>query len=215
MLGREKLALLARYCRDFDVIALCDEVWEHLVFDGLAHVPLIGVEGMRERTVKIGSAGKIFSLTGWKVGFVCAAPPILRVLASAHQFITFTTPPNLQSAVAYGLAKDDSHFAAMRAMFQRSRDLFASGLSERGFPVLPCSGTYFVNVDISGLGAGEDEAFCRWLVAAHGVAAIPVSAFYAEDAVTNVVRFCFAKRDATLIAGLDRLEGAMRALRQR
>jgi aspartate/methionine/tyrosine aminotransferase len=212
VLGPAPLALLARYCRDFDAIALCDEVWEHLVFDGLAHVPLIGLEGMRERTIKIGSAGKIFSLTGWKVGFVCAAAPTLRVLARAHQFITFTTPPNLQTAVAYGLAKDDSYFAAMRAMFQRSRDLFISGLGERGFPVLPCSGTYFVNVDISGLGAGEDEAFCRWLVEAHGVAAIPISAFYAEDAVTNVVRFCFAKRDETLAAALDRLERAMRAL---
>ena len=102
-----------------------------VVFDGLSHAPLMAMEGMRERTVKIGSAGKIFSLTGWKVGFVCAAPAILRSLARAHQFITFTTPPNLQEAVAYGLTKDDAYFAAMRAGLQRSRDRFASGLTER------------------------------------------------------------------------------------
>ena len=103
----EDLALLARFCVSHDVVAVCDEVWEHVVFDGLAHRPLMAEPGMRERTVKIGSAGKIFSLTGWKVGFVCADAALLRVLAKAHQFLTFTTPPNLQAAVAYGLAKDD------------------------------------------------------------------------------------------------------------
>ena len=107
---REDLELLARFCQEFDVIAVCDEVWEHVVFDGREHIPLITIPGMRERTVKIGSAGKIFSLTGWKVGFVCASPKILRVLAKAHQFLTFTTPPNLQAAVAYGLGKTDDIF---------------------------------------------------------------------------------------------------------
>ena len=107
---REDLELLARYCEKFDAIAVCDEVWEHVMFDGRRHVPLIAMPGMRERCVKIGSAGKIFSLTGWKVGFVCAAPNVLRVLAKAHQYITFTTPPNLQAAVAYGLGKTDDYF---------------------------------------------------------------------------------------------------------
>ena len=134
------------------MIALCDEVWEHVVFDQRAHVPLMGIEGMRERTVKIGSAGKIFSLTGWKVGLVCAAPAIMRVIAKAHQFLTFTTPPNLQSAVAYGLMKDDAYFLAMRAAFQRSRDRFSAGLVARGFRVLPSQATYFVNIDIAPLG---------------------------------------------------------------
>ena len=129
----EALALLAEYCRQHDAIALCDEVWEHVTFDGLAHVSLMAIEGMRERTVKIGSAGKIFSLTGWKVGFVCAPAAILETLARAHQFLTFTTPPNLQSAVAYGLMKDDAYFHAMRARFQASRDRFTKGLAERGF----------------------------------------------------------------------------------
>ena len=199
------LELLARFCVRFDAVAVCDEVWEHVVFDGRRHVPLISLPGMRERTVKIGSAGKIFNLTGWKVGFVCAAPTILRVLAKAHQFLTFTTPPNLQAAVAYGLAKEDSHFEALRRDLACSRDRFATGLGELGFAVLPSAGTYFLNIDIAPLGESDDTAFCQKLVTEHGVAAIPVSAFYAERAVTNLVRFCFAKRDATLDAALERL----------
>ena len=202
---RAALELLAHFCVRHDAVALCDEVWEHVIFDGRAHIPLIALEGMRERTVKIGSAGKIFSLTGWKVGFVCAASPVMKALAKAHQFITFTTPPNLQSAVAYGLAKDDSYFAAMRAGLQRSRDRFSQGLAERGFSVLPSAGTYFVNIDIAPLGQDDDFAFCTRLVEEHGVAAIPVSAFYVKDAIRTVVRFCFAKQDATLDGALARL----------
>jgi N-succinyldiaminopimelate aminotransferase len=209
--GRADLELLARFCEKFDAIAVCDEVWEHVVFDGRRHAPLIAMPGMRERCVKIGSAGKIFSLTGWKVGFVCAAPPILRVLAKAHQFITFTTPPNLQAAVAYGLCKADDYFETMRRDFQRSRDRFADGLERLGFPVLDAQGTYFLNVDLGPLGLNEDdEAFCKRLVVEHKVAAIPVSAFYAADPIRSVVRFCFAKRDQTLDAALDRLAGALR-----
>jgi aspartate/methionine/tyrosine aminotransferase len=166
---------------------------------------------MRERCVKIGSAGKIFSLTGWKVGFVCAAAPLMRVLGKAHQYITFTTPPNLQAAVAYGLGKADDYFTTMRRDFQRSRDRFAAGLRTLGFPVLDSQGSYFLNVDLGPLGLNEDdESFCKRLVVEHGVAAIPVSAFYAQDHVRSVVRFCFAKRDATLDAALERLAGALR-----
>ncbi len=206
----EDLALLARFCVSHDVVAVCDEVWEHVVFDGLAHRPLMAEPGMRERTVKIGSAGKIFSLTGWKVGFVCADAALLRGLAKAHQFLTFTTPPNLQAAVAYGLAKDDDYFTGMRSAFQRSRDRFATGLAERGFAVLPSSASYFINVDIAPLGETDDVAFCQRLVREHGVAAIPVSAFYAQHPITTVVRFCFAKRDETLDAALSRLDGVAR-----
>lgn len=199
------LDLLAAFCNRYDAIAVCDEVWEHVVFDGHRHVPVLGRPDMRERTVKISSAGKIFSLTGWKVGLVMAAPAIMRVLAKAHQYITFTTPPNLQAAVAYGLGKEDGYFEGMRADFQRSRDRFATGLRDLGFQVLPSAGTYFLNLDIAPLGESDDVDFCRRLVTENGVAAIPVSAFYAEGAVKNVVRFCFAKRDATLDAALERL----------
>ncbi|CUA84873.1 Aspartate/methionine/tyrosine aminotransferase [Chelatococcus sambhunathii] len=205
--AREDLELLARFCERFDAIAICDEVWEHLVFDGRRHLPLMTLPGMRERCVKIGSAGKIFSLTGWKVGFVSAAPEILKVLAKAHQFLTFTTPPNLQSAVAYGLAKDDAYFEGMRRDFARSRDRFTEGLRSLGLAVLPSEGTYFINIDITPLGEEDDVAFCKRLVAERGVAAIPVSAFYHENSVRNVVRFCFAKKDATLDGALERLAG--------
>ncbi len=208
--SNEDLALLAEFCRRFDAIAISDEVWEHVVFDGIKHQPVLGLEGMRDRSVKIGSAGKIFSLTGWKVGFVAAAPHIMKVLAKSHQFLTFTTPPNLQAAVAYGLAKDDGYFEGMRATFARSRDRFTAGLRTLGFDVIPSQGTYFLNIDITPLGETDDVAFCRRLVMEHGVAAIPVSAFYAEGAVKNVVRFCFAKKDATLDAGLERLADVVR-----
>ena len=134
----------------------------------------------------------------------------MRVIARAHQFITFTTPPNLQSAVAYGLMKDDSYFSGMRAAFQRSRDRFSAGLVARGFDVLPSAGTYFVNIDIAALGRGDDVAFCKWLVEEHGVAAIPVSAFYAQDEIRTVVRFCFAKHDSTLDSALARLDNVAR-----
>ena len=203
--SNEDLALLAEFCRRFDAIVISDEVWEHVVFDGRRHQPVLGLEGMRDRSVKIGSAGKIFSLTGWKVGFVCAAPHIMKVLAKSHQFLAFTTAPNLQAAVAYGLAKDDSYFEEMRQAFARSRDRFTAGLKTLGFDVIPSQGTYFLNIDITPLGETDDVAFCRRLVMEHGVAAIPVSAFYAQGAVKNVVRFCFAKKDSTLDAGLERL----------
>ena len=207
---RAELELLASFCIKHNAIALCDEVWEHVVFDGLRHVSMLDIPGMRERTIKVGSAGKIFSLTGWKVGFVCAAPAISKVLGKAHQFLTFTTPPNLQAAVAYGLTKTDDYYEGMRASMQRSRDLFTTGLRERGFTVLDSQGTYFLNVDLAPLGKDDDVAFCKSLVHEFGVAAIPVSAFYAENPITSVARFCFAKRDETLNGALERLENFAR-----
>jgi N-succinyldiaminopimelate aminotransferase len=207
---REDLELLAKFCQEFDTIAICDEVWEHVVFDGRAHIPLMTIPGMRERTIKIGSAGKIFSLTGWKIGFVCAAPPLLRVCAKVHQFLTFTTAPNLQVAVAYGLGKSDAFFQEMQADLARSRDRLAAGLERIGFPVIQSQGTYFLTVDLSPLGLNEtDEAFCKRIVTDYKVAAIPVSAFYEQDPVSSVVRFCFAKKDSTLDTALERLSDAV------
>ncbi len=208
--GQDALLRLARFCEAHDAIALCDEVWEHVVFDGRQHVPLMALPGMAERTIKIGSAGKIFSLTGWKVGFVVAPPHLLRVLSKAHQFVTFTTPPNLQAAVAFGLGKADAYFVGMRTELQRARDFFEAGLVARGFRVLPTQGTYFLNVDVQPLGVEDDVRFCEELVTRHGVAAVPVSAFYAETPVRSVIRFCFSKRLTTLDAALERLEGVAR-----
>jgi aspartate/methionine/tyrosine aminotransferase len=212
----EDLALLAEFCVAHDAIAVCDEVWEAVAFDGRRHRSLMDFPGMRERTVKIGSAGKMFGMTGWKVGFLCAAPPLTRALAAAHQFLTFTTPPNLQAAVAWGLEHYRDWFATMPAGLQRSRDRLASGLTAAGFQVLPSAGTYFLNVDLraSGLEVG-DRDFCLASVREHGVAAIPVSAFYAEDPVTHIARLCFAKADATLDAAVERLAQARLALAAR
>lgn len=207
----EDLALLAQICVERDLIAICDEVWEQVVFDGLIHTPLMALPGMRERTVKVGSAGKMFGLTGWKVGFLMAAPALTHGLSRAHQFLTFTTPPNLQGAVAYGLDNPGQWFSAMPRDLQRSRDRLAAGLTREGFVVLPSSGTYFLNVDLPASGVLEpDRAFCLRAVKEAGVAAIPVSALYEEEPVTTIMRLCFAKRDETLDAGIERLAKARR-----
>ncbi len=208
---RAQMQLLADYCVRFNAYAVCDEVWEHVVFDGLTFEPLMALPGMRDRTVKISSAGKIFGMTGWKVGLVFAAPHLMKVLSKAHQFLTFTTPPNLQAAVAYGLGKPDDYFTTMRAGLQRSRDRLAAGLKGLGFEVLPSRGTYFLSIDLAAhANAFDDEAFCLDLVKTRKVAAIPVSAFYAQDAVKSVVRFCFAKHDGTIDRALEHLAGLVR-----
>ncbi|MFI4934391.1 MAG: aminotransferase [Caulobacterales bacterium] len=207
--SEEDLALLAEFCVRFDAVAVCDEVWEHVVFPPNDHRPMMAFPGMRERTVKIGSAGKMFALTGWKVGFLCAAPPLTQVLARAHQFLTFTTAPNLQSAVAWGLANSDDWFAAMPLDLARSRDRMTEGLRREGFGVMESQGTYFLTVDLAQSGVFEDDmAFCLRAVKEAGVAAIPVSAFYEEAPVTSVIRLCFAKKDETLDEGVRRLAKA-------
>jgi aspartate/methionine/tyrosine aminotransferase len=207
--GEADLALLAEFCVRFDVIAVCDEVWEAVVFDGRVHRPLIAQPGMRERCVKIGSAGKLFGLTGWKVGWLCAAPALTAVLAKAHQFLTFTTPPNLQTAVAHGLDEAGDWFETMPADLARSRDRLAAGLRREGFAVLDSEGTYFLSIDLPGSGIAEgDRDFCLRAVREAGVAAIPVSAFYEVEPVTSLVRLCFSKRDETLDAGVARLATA-------
>ncbi len=207
----EQLALLAEFCQRFDATAICDEVWEHVIFDDRRFTSMLTVAGMRDRTIKIGSAGKIFSLTGWKVGLVAAAPDLMKVISKAHQFLTFTTPPNLQIAVAYGLAKDESYFTEMRLRFQQSRDRFVLELNAMGFKPMHNHGTYFVNVDIRDIQGVDDTAFANRLVREFGVASIPVSAFYAQEPNRSTVRFCFAKSDSTLDEGLIRLRRAARA----
>lgn len=206
---REELGLLADACVRHDAVAISDEVWEHVLFDGRVHIPLETLPGMAERTVKIGSAGKIFSLTGWKVGWAVAVPQMAEAIAKAHQFVTFATAPNLQAAVGWGLGKDETYYEAMRARFQAARDVLAAALEREGYSVLPSEGTYFLNIDLAASGIGaHDTEFCERAVREAGVAAIPVSAFYAKDPVRNVVRLCFAKQAGTLEAGVAALAGA-------
>ncbi len=206
--SRDELALIAEMLERYDAYAVCDEVYEHIRFDGLEHIPLMTLPGMRERCVRIGSAGKSFSLTGWKVGYMTAAPALLTPIAKAHQFVTFTTPPNLQRAVAQGLAKDDAYFDSLAADMEEKRDRFAEGLARIGFDVIHCQGTYFITADFRPLGFnGDDVAFCRHITTEAGVTAVPVSAFYQESAVDHFVRFCFCKKTEVLDEAIVRLEG--------
>ena len=203
----DELTFLARLVERFDAYAVCDEVYEHLVFDGGAHVPLMALPGMRERSLRIGSAGKTFSATGWKVGYVTAAPPLLAAVAKAHQFMTFTTPPNLQRASAYGLGLDDAYFAGLAADQQGKRDVLAAGLAAAGFDVLPSAGTYFLTVDIRSVGfTGSDEDFCLHITKEAGVAAVPVSAFYRDGGPDHFARFCFCKQRPLLEEATTRLQ---------
>ena len=204
--GAGELAMIAKLCVEHDAYAICDEVYEHIIFDGRPHIPLMTMPGMRERTVRIGSAGKTFSLTGWKIGYITAAPALLDPIAKAHQFTTFTTPPDLQKAVAYGLRKDDAYYRGLIDDQQRKRDRLGAGLKKLGFEVLPCEGTYFITTRADGLDLGSDDlAVCKRMVVEAGVAAVPISAFYASNPPEGVIRFCFCKRDEVLDAGLSRL----------
>lgn len=213
LFSQAELERLARFVVDHDAVLISDEVWEHIVFDGRRHIPALSLPDMRDRTVKIGSGGKIFSLTGWKVGWMCAAPALTHAISRAHQFLTFTTPPNLQIAVAHGLTKDIDYFTTMRAEFERSRDRLSNGLTQAGWAVLPSAGTYFLSIDLMASGISlPDRIFCERLVHEAGVAAIPVSAFYANAPVTSVARLCFAKNDATLDTALERLADALESL---
>jgi aspartate/methionine/tyrosine aminotransferase len=203
MWPRKDLALLAQACVRHDVIAICDEVWEHVVFED-AHIPLIALPGMRDRTVKIGSAGKIFAVTGWKVGWTLAAPPLASVLAKAHQFLTFTTPPNLQAAVAYGLAKHESWFAAMRAGFAEQRHRLDRGLKQAGYVTLPSTATWFLSIDLAASGIElDDETFADRMLREGVVVTIPMSAFYAADPIRSIVRLCFTKQPATIDRAIE------------
>ena len=204
--SRAELELIAQLCVEHDVLAISDEVYEHLVFDG-EHVPLASLPGMRERTVVISSAGKTFSFTGWKIGHSCAPAPITRALRSAHQFITFCNGTPFQHAMAHGYRAPDAYFEQFQADYRARRDKLCEGLAAVGFEVLTPAGTYFAQTDIRPLGWDDDFEFCRMLPKKIGVAAIPTSAFYSErEAGKHLVRWAFCKTDAVLDEALVRLE---------
>jgi aspartate/methionine/tyrosine aminotransferase len=211
--SRDELSLIADLAIRHDAYVIADEVYEHIVFEGARFTSMLALPGMRERTVAIGSAGKSFSLTGWKVGYATAAPALLDPIAKAHQFTTFTTPPNLQKAVAYGLAKDASYFSDLAAGLQAKRDRLANACAALGLGVIPCQGTYFVTLDMTPLGLHEDDAaLARRLTVEAGVTAVPVSAFYVSGAPRNYLRLCFSKRDEVLDEAAERLAAWLRSL---
>ena len=204
MWSHDDLAALAKICVRHDIVAICDEVWEHVVFEN-KHIPLMAMPGMRDRTVKIGSAGKIFAVTGWKVGWMLAAPKLASVLAKAHQFLTFTTPPNLQAAVAQGLAKGDDWFQEMRQAFAHQRSRLDNGLQQAGYVTLPSRATWFLSIDLPASGiALDDESFAIKMLEDGGVASIPMSAFYARDPLRSIVRLCFTKHADTIDRAIER-----------
>ena len=206
LFGADDLGFIADLLIRHDAVAICDEVYEHLTYGGQRHIPLMTLPGMRARTLRIGSAGKTFSVTGWKVGYVVGEAELLKPVIKAHQFLTFTTPPALQRAVAEGLATGDDYYRSLTADLQRRRDFLAAGLRRVGFVVLPCEGSYFLTADIRPLGFSDDADFCRLLTIEAGVAAVPVSAFYEADPPRHYARFCFAKLDETLEEAVRRLE---------
>jgi len=213
LFGDAELALLSDLAVSHDLTIVADEVYEHLVFDVKPFRSLLAVPGLRDRVVHIGSAGKTFSVTGWKVGYVIASPDLMRPIARAHQFVTFTTPPALQAAVAMGLALPDSYFTTLRQDLQDRRDRLTGGLRSAGFKVARADATYFVVVDVAELQPAQpraddgaaDFAFCLRLTREARVAAVPISSFYGNRDVTTHIRFCFAKRMETLDAAVARL----------
>lgn len=205
----DELEVVAGIARGHDLVVISDEVWEHILLDDQSFTPLASLPGMAERTIKCGSAGKIFSLTGWKVGWLVASPELATLAARAHQFLTFATAPNLQAAVAFGLDEGDAWIAPMRARFARARDLMAEGLRGAGFAVLDSAATYFQCVDLQASGVAlDDEAFARLAVEQAGVAVVPISAFAEQEPPRHLVRLCFAKQDETIERGVAALANA-------
>lgn len=205
--NKAELGLIANLCQKHDVIALTDEVYEHLVFDGQQHLTLAGFPGMAQRTVMISSLGKTFSVTGWKVGWAVAPPDLTRAIFRAHQFMTFCGAAPLQEAAVTAVSQEEDFYTNLSQFYSRKRDFLVDALKSAGLsPIIP-NGTYFVMVDISGLGFANDVAFCRFLTSDIGVAAIPPSAFYHTPADgAGLARFAFCKEDATLAEAAKRLQ---------
>ena len=205
VLTGDELQMLAQAAADANAVVICDEAYEHLSYD-VPHMPFATLPGMRERTLRIGSAGKIFSLTGWKIGWLTGPASLIETCAKAHQFLTFAIPGALQAGVAHGLAHEMSFPAQLRDQLRGNRDFLASGLRRLGFEVLACDGTYFLVAGIARLTAEKDLAFAERLVREAGVAAIPLSSFFHDGKVDSYLRFVFCKERPVLEEALARLE---------
>jgi N-succinyldiaminopimelate aminotransferase len=200
----EELEVIAAAARGRDLIVIADEVYEHLIFDGRAHLPIATLPGMRERTVTISSAGKTFSVTGWKIGWVCAPPRLLNAVRAVKQFLTYVSGAPFQPALAQALMAPNPFYSRAFEPLQRQRDLLCAGLRELGFDVIAPQGTYFATVDVH----SDGVEFCRDLPARAGVVAIPSSVFYDSHDGDSYVRFAFCKSPDVLDGALARLKAA-------
>ena len=204
--ARDELEVIAAVCRDHDLIAVTDEVYEHMVYDGV-HTPLATLPGMRDRTITISSGGKTFAFTGWKVGWACAPPPLIDAVRTVKQFLTYVNAAPFQPAIAVGLGLPDRYYHELAAGLQAKRDLLCAGLDQAGFDVFTPSGTYFVTADIRPLGETDGMAFCTAMPDRCGVVAIPTQVFYADPARgRHLVRFTFCKREEVLEEAVTRLQ---------
>jgi aspartate/methionine/tyrosine aminotransferase len=211
---RDELEGVARVLAGSNAVAVCDEVYEHLIFDGREHIPLITLPGMTDRVVRVGSAGKMFSLTGWKIGWVTGPQALIDVVAKAHQFITFTSSPALQLGIAHALEHEMEFTLNLTKTLQANRDLLTERLPKIGFEVLPCEGSYFLTAGIRSLTNENDRVFCERLVREAGVALIPLSMFFGGATPEHLVRFAFCKKRELLEAALQRLEQYFHAERR-
>jgi N-succinyldiaminopimelate aminotransferase len=210
VLSPAELGAIAAVAVEHDLVVLTDEVYEHLVFDGHRHVPLATLPAMRERTLTVSSAGKTFSVTGWKIGWASGPPPLVAAVRTAKQFLTYVSGAPFQPAVAAALGSPDDVFTALAAALQARRDELATGLAELGFDVHLPRGTYFLTTDIRPLGLDDGLRFCRDLPLVAGVAAIPHQVFHRDpDEGRHLVRWAFCKRPEVLAEALDRLRAGL------
>ena len=215
VLTRDELTAVAELAIEHDLLVVTDEVYEHLTYDDAMHIPLASLPGMRERTVTISSSGKTFSLTGWKIGWVCATPELVRTVMMAKQFLTYVSGAPFQPAIATALALPDSYYRGFTAEMQGKRDILCDGLAGLGFDVMRSSGTYFATTDVRSLGFDDGVEFCRALPAACGVVAIPHQVFYDHVEVGKpLVRWAFCKKPSTLETALSRLADGLPAMRR-
>jgi aspartate/methionine/tyrosine aminotransferase len=204
---REELETIAALCRKWDAIAISDEIYEHIIYDGVRHVPIAALEGMADRTVTINSLSKTYSVTGWRVGWTISPPSLTGAIRKVHDFLTVGAAAPLQEAGMAALGTPDAYYADLAAAYQRRRDILVEILTRHHFTCYVPHGAYYIMTDISAFGFDDDVAFARYLVKEIGVAAVPGSSFYRDPrAGRTKLRFCFCKRDETLAEADRRLE---------
>lgn len=206
---RDELEQIAAICREHDIVAVTDEVYDRIIYDDVEHVPIATLSDMWERTITINSTGKTFSMTGWKVGYAIASERLSKAIRASHQFITFATATPFQAAMAEVLTSslNDEYYRELAARYAGLRDQLRGALADVGFKVLPCYGSFFLLTEIEQFGFDDDVEFCRFLTTEAGVAAIPPSAFYADPkSAPPLARFCFAKRPETIEGAAARLQ---------